>query len=90
MLCGTLDNEPASSGLRLLSDLIGRIRFHLLGHYYTAADMEHALELERAVDGFISAIEEPNNSVHLARLFLRFITSHLWFSGAAGAASSFS
>jgi hypothetical protein len=40
---------------RLLSDLIRRIRFHLLGHYYTAADMEHVVELERAVDGFMAA-----------------------------------
>lgn len=40
---------------RLLSDVIRRIRFYFFGYYYTAADMEHVVELERAVDGFMAA-----------------------------------
>jgi hypothetical protein len=40
---------------QFLSDVIRRIRFYFFGYYYTAADMEHVVELERAVDGFMAA-----------------------------------
>jgi hypothetical protein len=39
---------------RFLSDLVRRLRFHLLGHYYTSTEMQYVVNLEQAVDSFIA------------------------------------